>query len=741
MRFLRGAKSERQPSFGNETVQLFARNCGGDDRSNSCQGLNVDACPQAHRLEHEDKIFRYDIARGSGGEGTSAKTAERTVDRREAGFDRGEGVREAEAARIVQMNARQRFVTNCIAHQPDEPPHRSGVRVARGVGKSDLITSGIHQPLRKTSDRFVRDGALDRAAESSREAPLEMRSAIRRYRGDHFGNCSSFLDDLVMRPSEIAQGMAFRHGQRERDLVRAGLDRRLGPAGIGHQNCDGQSGNLEGVSDDFGGVGELGKQFRGDEAADFHLADAGRGFRGDPGLLRCERHDRRDILEPVARPNLAHQNIDFRHFVPLPPRVRQLRLFVISICQMEDWCARCCSLYGDFMDQSALPLTGLKVIEFTHMVMGPAIGVILGDLGAEVIKVEPIGGDHTRRLLGSGSGYFPMFNRNKRSICLDLKDPEGVRIARELADEADIVVENFRPGTLARLGLSYDALSQSNPRLIYCSAKGFLPGPYEHRTALDEVTQMMGGLAYMTGPPGRPLRAGASVVDITGGMFGVIGILAALERRHRTGHGGEIGCSLFETTAFLVGQHMAQQGVTGQPVAPMPVRVSAWAIYDVFETLRPNEQVFVGVVSDAQWVTFCESFGLTDLGADPAYRENNQRVAARDIILPRVRELFSRIGREELVEQLERIGLPFAPITRPDELFDDPQLNAGGLLDLTLSDGRKVRLPALPLAIDGDRPALERDLPAIGEDGDSVLKALGYSDDRIAELRACGSVG
>ncbi|MFT4054301.1 MAG: CoA transferase [Novosphingobium sp.] len=260
------------------------------------------------------------------------------------------------------------------------------------------------------------------------------------------------------------------------------------------------------------------------------------------------------------------------------------------------------------MNQDALPLAGLKVVEFTHMVMGPAVGVILGDLGAEVIKVEPVGGDHTRTLLGSGAGYFPMFNRNKQSICLDLKQPDGLGVARRLIAEADIVIENFRPGTLAKLGLSYEELSKDNPRLIYCSAKGFLAGPYEKRTALDEVTQMMGGLAYMTGPPGRPLRAGASVIDITGGMFGVIGILAAVEQRHRTGKGSEVRCSLYETTAFLVGQHMAQQAVTGAAARPMPVRISAWAIYDVFET---SEQVFVGVVTDGQWRAFCAAFGLT----------------------------------------------------------------------------------------------------------------------------------
>ena len=366
-----------------------------------------------------------------------------------------------------------------------------------------------------------------------------------------------------------------------------------------------------------------------------------------------------------------------------------------------------------------LPLSGIKVIEFTHMVMGPSTGLILADLGAEVIKIEPIGGDRTRQLLGSGAGYFPMFNRNKLSVCLDLKSPEDLEKARDLCSTADVVIENFRPGTLDRLGLSYEALRTNNPGLIYCSAKGFLSGPYEKRTALDEVTQMMGGLAYMTGPPGRPLRAGTSVVDITGGMFGVIGILAALERRHRTGEGAEIKCSLFETTAFLVGQHMAQMAVTGQAAPPMPVRTSAWAVYDVFETGRENEQLFIGVVSDAQWEAFCKAFGLDDLLADPNLAENNARVQARDSFMPRLREMIGSVPREETVSKLEAIGLPFAPIARPDELFDDPHLNAsGGLLDLTLPNGTKTRLPSLPLEIDGARLPLRHDLSAPGAHND-----------------------
>ena len=389
---------------------------------------------------------------------------------------------------------------------------------------------------------------------------------------------------------------------------------------------------------------------------------------------------------------------------------------------------------------SGLPLAGLKVVEFTHMVMGPSTGLILGDMGADVIRVEPIGGDRTRRLLGSGAGYYPMYNRNKRSVCLDLKSDGGIAAARALAAAADIVVENFRPGALDRLGLGYDALSADNPGLIYCSAKGFLAGPYENRTALDEVAQMMGGLAYMTGPPGRPLRAGASVIDVTGGMFGVIGILGLLERRHRTGAGGQVKCSLFETTAFLVGQHMAQKAVTGTAAAPMPARVSAWAIYDVFATAGEG-QIFVGVVSDQQWVAFCTAFALDDFASDVTLALNNDRVLARDRILPRIRAMFADIDRDVLLAKCEAVGLPVAPIARPEDLFDDLHLNAqGGLVDLHLPDGTPARLPGLPIEVDGERFGVRHDLGDPGADSRALLLDAGMSNDTIDALFTSGAV-
>lgn len=385
-------------------------------------------------------------------------------------------------------------------------------------------------------------------------------------------------------------------------------------------------------------------------------------------------------------------------------------------------------------------MRNIRVIEFTHMVMGPVTGMILADLGADVIKVEPLDGDKTRNLGGSGAGYFPMYNRNKRSLSIDLKSEAGREAALRLLQNADVMVENFRPGALQKMGLDYASLKDGHPQLIYCSLKGFLAGPYEQRTALDEVAQMMGGLSYMTGPPGQPLRAGASVIDVLGGMFGVIGILAALRQREETGQGSEVKSALFESTAFIVGQHMAQYAVTGQPAPPMPARVSAWAIYDVFET-RDRQQVFVGVVTDGQWQKFCSVFELPELAADETLKKNSGRVAERPRILPVISELFLGYDKLDLMEKLASVGLPFAPIVRPDELFEDPHLRTGDkLLELTLPDGRRTALPALPVHLNGDGFGVQRDPPQIGQHSQEVLLEAGFSEQQAEELRAAGVV-
>jgi len=375
------------------------------------------------------------------------------------------------------------------------------------------------------------------------------------------------------------------------------------------------------------------------------------------------------------------------------------------------------------------------------MVMGPTAGLVLADLGAEILKIEPPGGDKTRHLKGSGAGFFPMYNRNKQSLCLNIKTTAGMEILMELLADCDVLLENFRKGTLDRMGLGYKDLSARFERLIYCSLKGFLPGPYENRTALDEVTQMMGGLAYMTGPSGRPLRAGASVIDVMGGTFGAVGVLAALHERNRTGRGQHINSALFETTAFLVGQHMAQEVVSGVAPAPMPERISAWAIYDVFTT-SDGLPLFVGVVSDGQWQTFCRAFGLDDLAADESLKANNDRIAQRPALLKRIGALFATFKRDGLAVKLESIGMPFAPIARPGDLFDDPHLKASeGLLDVRTEDGKTMQLPALPLQMDDQRFGVYQDLPKTGEHSRRILKQYThYSDEEIDTLFAEGVV-
>ena len=387
----------------------------------------------------------------------------------------------------------------------------------------------------------------------------------------------------------------------------------------------------------------------------------------------------------------------------------------------------------------SLPLSDLLVVEFTHAVMGPSAGVILGDLGAEVIRVEPPNGDPTRRLKGMGAGYFTFYNRNKKSICLNLKDENAIEIARDLVAKADILLENFAPGTMDRLGLGFNTLKEVNPRLIYCSLKGFLDGPYQNRLAMDEVVQMMGGLAYMTGPTGQPLRAGTSIIDITGGMFGVIGILSALERRHHSGKGALVQSSLFETTAFSMGQHMAAQANSGEAVPPMPERKSAWSVYQIYKT-KDQKDIFIGIISDKQWVRFVEHFGVERLKSNSELASNEMRIAAKSWLQPLLLERVNQLTLSEISQICDVAQVCYAPVAKPEDLYEDPHLAAsGGLLSTQVADGSLAKLPNLPLAIDGERVTLERHPPNAGENGrDILVDRLGLCGDEIDSLVSRG---
>lgn len=387
------------------------------------------------------------------------------------------------------------------------------------------------------------------------------------------------------------------------------------------------------------------------------------------------------------------------------------------------------------------PLSGIRVLDFGHTVMGPTAGLILADMGAEVIRIEPAGdGDPTRRLKGFGTGYFYFFNRNKGSIAVDLKTDDGRAIVNDLLATADVMLENFGPGTMDRLGFDWDSVHANHPHIVYLSLKGFLPGPWEDRTALDEVVQMMSGLAYMTGPVGQPLRAGTSVIDITGGMFGALGVLAALRERDTTGKGQFVRAALFETATFLMGQHLVNSAVTGKPVPPMPARISAWAIYDRFLT-KDDRDIFLGITSDRHWAAFCDLFDRPDLFADDSLATNNLRVDAKDRLKPEVARSVAALPFDEVERRAVAAKLPFAPVARPEDLFTNPHLLEGGHMVTTdLGDGTVAPLPALPVEIGTFKPALHRNPPAAGADTRALLAEIGRSTDQIDALIKAGTV-
>jgi len=381
--------------------------------------------------------------------------------------------------------------------------------------------------------------------------------------------------------------------------------------------------------------------------------------------------------------------------------------------------------------QTILPLAGLTVLEFGHTILGPCCGMVLADLGAEVIKIEPPGGERTRTLKGFGSGYYAFFNRNKKSVVLDIKSPEGLRHAEGLIGLADVLIENMAPGAMERAGLGPAAARRLNPDLIYCSLKGFLPGPYGSRVALDEVVQMLSGLAYMTGPPGQPLRAGTSITDILGGVFGALGIVSTLLGKSRVGNGGGalIESALFETAAFLMGQHMAYSAQGSEPVPPMPARVSAWAVYELFDS-SDGQKIFVGITSDNHWEAFCREFARPDLFADASLASNTQRIEGRPRLLPELKVLFAGLTAAEIVARCQRARLPCSPVGRPEDLFDDPHLLAShSLAETAVGGGRRARLPKLPIRVEGAAYALRSDPPEVGADPGEVLA-------RLAERRA-----
>ena len=386
-----------------------------------------------------------------------------------------------------------------------------------------------------------------------------------------------------------------------------------------------------------------------------------------------------------------------------------------------------------------LPLSGVRVVEFSQMIMGPCCGFILAELGAEVIKIEPLPrGDRTRYLPGLAAGFFTAFNRNKKSIALDTRDPRGLEVARKLIATADVMLENFRPGMMGDMGLDYASVARLNKRIVYCSLKGFLPGPYEKRTALDEIVQMMGGLGVHD-RTARQADARRRVGERHHGRdVRRHRHSGALRERETTGRGQEVQAALFENNVFLMAQAMLAEAITGEPSEPWSVKERPWAVYDAFDT-ADGTKLFFAVVGDGQWKDFCVEFGRSEWLNDPRLATNTDRSAARPWLLPMIAALIAERSADELSAIFERLGLPFAPIRSPDELADDPHLNqSGGLVEITLPNGGKAKAPTLPITLDGRRLRFQSDPPKVGADTSDLLRDIGMDDAAIEQLIADG---
>jgi crotonobetainyl-CoA:carnitine CoA-transferase CaiB-like acyl-CoA transferase len=389
-----------------------------------------------------------------------------------------------------------------------------------------------------------------------------------------------------------------------------------------------------------------------------------------------------------------------------------------------------------------LPLDGVRVLELSHIVAGPSGGLILGDLGADVIKIEhPDTGDTARSHSNNGSTFYT-FNRNKKYLALDLRKPAGKKIFEQLVAKSDVVFDNFVPGALRRLGLDYEWGRRINPRIIYCSIKGFLPGPFGDRPFLDELAQMAGGLAYLTGLKDQPMRAGASITDIGAATYGVIGILAALYRRERTGLGEYIEAGLYETVVFWVSQYITGAQMTGTNPPPRGARSSGmgatkgWGVYQLFPT-RDAKQIFIAVTGNRHWAGLCDALEFHDWKASPEFNSNRKRGAQKPRIAERVKEAVERLTYDEIAGRLYKALVPFSPVNTPLDLIDERHLNEGrGWMHVNVGD-QHFKVPKLPLELGGTTGFEVREQPGcLGEHTDSILAALGYSEPEIQALKS-----
>ena len=394
-----------------------------------------------------------------------------------------------------------------------------------------------------------------------------------------------------------------------------------------------------------------------------------------------------------------------------------------------------------------LPLADLTVLDLSHALAGPFASTLLADYGADVIKIEPLDGEIARAwgppFYGDEAAYFVNLNRNKKSLALDLKHPDGKAIFFRLLEKADIVLENLRVGTVARLGIDYEAARARQPRIIYCSVSGFgQDGPYRDRAALDLVVQAESGMMSITGEPGgRGVRAGVSIADITAGMYAAFGILTAVHAREKTGRGQFIDVSMLEgqlgILSGMVGAYLADNIVPG----PLGTAYGALLPYQTFRT--KTRDIAIGVGSDKLWRTFCPLLGLAHITADPRYVTNAARNANRPALIETLQDAFLTKTYEEWETILLPAGVPMGAINTIDAVIDHPQVAArGALVESTHPIAGTIRMVGPPVRLSETPGAVRSPAPLLGEHTEQLLRErLGLSDTELARLRDAGVIG
>ncbi|MCL7401820.1 MAG: CoA transferase [Thaumarchaeota archaeon] len=389
----------------------------------------------------------------------------------------------------------------------------------------------------------------------------------------------------------------------------------------------------------------------------------------------------------------------------------------------------------------ALPLEGIRVLDFTRVMSGPFATMLLGDLGADVIKIEPPGGDDTRGWgppwIGGDSAYFMSANRNKRSIIIDLKKLEGREIVKKLVEKSDVVVENFRPGVAEQLGISYDNLSKINPRIIYCSISGFgQSGPYRDKPGYDLIALAMSGLMSITGEPNRPpVKFGVPIADLTTALFAALSIVSALYWREKTGRGQYIDMALLDAQVLLLSHQAFNYFATGEEPRRMGSAHPNIVPYQAFET--SDGYIIVTVGSEKLWEQFCKAIGRPDLIENPKFRTNADRVINREELIEELERVFKPKPTRFWIEELEKAGVPAAPILTVGQVLNDEHVRYRGMvLEIEHPEAGVIKMLGTPFKMSVTPGVVRSPPPTRGQHTFEILRELGFDDEEIIELKS-----